>query len=91
MVLEVAFCPQSRFLALGTADSHVKVFDIEKGFQTHNFIGHRGVICQLAFVPGRDSLRLVSSGEDYTVKIWDMVLNKEIAAMRGTQGRVTCF
>jgi hypothetical protein len=32
MVLEMAFDPSSKFLAVGTADSHVKVFDVVKGF-----------------------------------------------------------
>ncbi len=91
MCLEVCFDPSSRFVAVGTSDSHVKVYDVDKGFQTHNFIGHRGVIVQLAFMPGVDSLQLVSSGEDQTVKVWDMVLNKEIAALKGNRGRVTSF
>jgi len=42
-------------------------------------------------MPGVDSLRLVSSGEDFIVKIWDMVLNKEIAALKGNKGRVSSF
>jgi hypothetical protein len=42
-------------------------------------------------MPGKDSLRLVSSGEDFVVKVWDMVLNKEIAALKGNKGRVTSF
>jgi len=32
MCLEVCFDPSSRFVAVGTADSHVKVYDVEKGF-----------------------------------------------------------
>jgi len=32
MVLELAFDPSSKFLAAGTADSHIKVFDAVKGF-----------------------------------------------------------
>lgn len=91
MCLECCFDPSSRFLACGTADSHVKVWDVEKGFQTHNFIGHRGVITQLTFMPGEDSLRVVSSAEDFVVKVWDMFLNKEVAAMKANRGRVTCF
>lgn len=46
---------------------------------------------QLAFMPGLDSLRLVSAAEDFVVKVWDMVLNKEIAAMKANKGRATCF
>jgi hypothetical protein len=32
MVLELAFDPSSKFLAAGTADSQIKVFDVTKGF-----------------------------------------------------------
>lgn len=32
MVLELAFDPSSKFLAAGTADSQIKVFDAAKGF-----------------------------------------------------------
>jgi U3 small nucleolar RNA-associated protein 13 len=28
----MAFDPSSRFLAAGTSDSHIKVFDVEKNF-----------------------------------------------------------
>lgn len=78
MCLEMCFDPSSRFLALGTSDSHVKVFDVVKGFQTHNFLGHRGVIVKIAWEPNADNLRLISSGEDFVVKVWDLVLNKEV-------------
>jgi U3 small nucleolar RNA-associated protein 13 len=91
MCLELCFDPTSRFLALGTSDSHVKVFDVIKGFQTHNFIGHRGVIVQLQFMPGTDTLKLLSAGEDHTVKVWDLVLNKEVAALKGNVGRCTAI
>ena len=87
----MSFDPSSRFLAIGTSDSQVKVYDVAKGFQTHNFRGHRGVIVQLQFYPQTGSLQLISSGEDLTVKVWDLVLNSEIATLRGTQARVTCF
>ena len=78
-------------MALGTSDSQVKVFEISKGIQTHNFIGHRGIIVQLAFLPGNETFRLLSSGEDHTVKVWDLVLNREIAALKGNTGRATAF
>lgn len=44
LVLEMTFDPSSKFLAVGTSDSHIKVFDVARNFQTHNFTGHRGII-----------------------------------------------
>jgi len=40
-------------------------------------------------MPGTDTLQLFSAGEDHTVKVWDLVLNKEIAALKGNTGRCT--
>lgn len=48
----------------------------------------------MAFIPQEGSLRLVSAAEDMLVKVWDMVLNTEIATIRGVSpqsGRATCF
>jgi len=40
-------------------------------------------------MPGVDNLKLFSAGEDHTVKVWDLVLNKEVAALKGNIGRCT--
>ena len=80
--LQVKFDPSSRFLAAGTTDSHIKIFDVVHGYQTHNFLGHRGIILQLQFHPQEDSLKLVSTAEDFVIRVWDLVLKKEVAAMK---------
>lgn len=69
------------------------MWDLSKGFQTHNFTGHRGVIVKLAFLPQEGSLRIVSAAEDMLVKVWDLVLNTEVNTLRASQsgGRATCF
>ena len=51
LALELCFDSASRYLAAGTSDSQLKVWDVSKGFQTHNLTGHRGVIVKLAFLP----------------------------------------
>ena len=84
LVLEMAFDPSGKFLAAGTSDAQIKVFDVVKGFQTHNFIGgHRGIITNLVFFPEKDSLRLLSSAEDCTIKVWDLVLRSDLATLKG--------
>jgi WD40 repeat protein len=40
-------------------------------------------------MPGVDTFKLVSAAEDFNVKVWDLVLNKEIANLKGNKGRVT--
>ena len=76
------FDPSSKFLAVGTSDSSIKIYDALKGFQSHNFNGHRGLILGLKFFPSLDSLKLLSTAEDFTIKVWDLVLKKDIAVMK---------
>lgn len=82
LVVQMTFDPSSKFLATGTSDSCIKVFDVNGGFQTHNFMGHRGLIIKLAFYPGEQSLKLISTAEDFIIKVWDLVLKKEVAVMK---------
>jgi U3 small nucleolar RNA-associated protein 13 len=90
MVLELAFDPSSKFLAAGTADSQIKVFDVTKGFQTHNFTGgHRGIITNLTFFPENETLLLISSAEDCQIKVWDLVMRSEVAHLKGHSALVT--
>jgi U3 small nucleolar RNA-associated protein 13 len=82
LVVQMVFDPTSKFLATGTSDSHIKIFDVVGGFQTHNFMGHRGLIVKMVFYPGESSLKLISTGEDFIIKVWDLVLKKEVAVMK---------
>ena len=45
--LELCFDPSSRYVAIATSDSQIKIYDVMKGFQTHNFIGHRNIVVNL--------------------------------------------
>ena len=87
LAVQMVFDESSRFLACGTTDSHIKVFDIKQGFQTHNFIHPRGVITRLAFIPG-GKMRLVATAEDFIIRVWDLMLKKEIAQMKPKVGEV---
>mmetsp|Transcript_7436 Transcript_7436/g.9725 ORF Transcript_7436/g.9725 Transcript_7436/m.9725 type:complete len:153 (-) Transcript_7436:2075-2533(-) len=82
LVLDMSFDPSSRFLAAGTADSHVKVFDVRKGFQTHNFRGHRGIIVKVVFIPEVDALKLLSCSEDMQIIVWDLVMKTQVSSIR---------
>ena len=78
----MTFDPSSKFLAAGTSDSHIKIYDVQKNYQTHNFLGHRGIIQKLLFYPQVDSLKLLSCAEDFVIRVWDLVLKKEVAVMK---------
>lgn len=69
------------------------MYDAVKGFMTHNFVGHQNIVLTMQFYPVKDSLKLITAGEDLCVKVWDLVINKEVASLRGSLARITslCF
>ena len=43
--------PSGKFLATGSVNSLIRIYDITKGFTTHNFKTHRDPIIKLYFHP----------------------------------------
>jgi WD40 repeat protein len=69
-VRSVAFSPDGRLLASGSADKSVVVWDIAAGKELFTFRGHLAWVGALAFSP--DSTRLASGSADGTVRVWDV-------------------
>lgn len=64
-----------KWLATGSTDRLVRVWDLAGGFCTHNFKGHQGIITALAFVPQKKTLKLVSASEDGEIRQWNLMDN----------------
>lgn len=72
--------PTSTYLASGSADGVVKVWDITRGFVTHVFKGHGGVVSALAFSFPQDlslasqdqTMRLITASVDTRVRIFNL-------------------
>ena len=71
----MTFDPAGRFLAIGTPQGIIKVFDVKKGIQTHEFKGHKGSIKQIFFYPDFQKYQIISISEEGTIKIFDLIVN----------------
>ncbi|KAJ2582455.1 U3 small nucleolar RNA-associated protein, partial [Coemansia sp. RSA 1804] len=66
----------STLVATGSADSTVKVWDVDRGYCTHNFKGHGGIITSVKFHPSTDKLCLVTASDDGVVRVWNLKTRK---------------
>ncbi len=66
--VDVAFSPDSKILAAAGADGVVQLWDVRSGTSLGALTGHKGVVHAVAF--GQTG-RLVSGGDDKTLRFWD--------------------
>ncbi|EIW86957.1 U3 small nucleolar RNA-associated protein [Coniophora puteana RWD-64-598 SS2] len=84
--------PTSTYLASGSADGVVKVWDIVRGYVTHVFKGHGGVVSALRFNFPRDlsslnrprTLQLITGCVDTRIRIFDLSATGKQADSRPT-------
>ncbi|TIB66367.1 hypothetical protein E3P78_00121 [Wallemia ichthyophaga] len=60
------------FLATGSADGVVKVWDIHRGYTTHIFKGHAGPVSALCWRRQGSSFQLITGSTDTHIRIWDL-------------------
>jgi U3 small nucleolar RNA-associated protein 13 len=76
--------PTSSYLSSGSADGVVKVWDIVRGFITHVFKGHGGVVSALTFKytvdpsspSGNTSMFLISASVDTRIRVFELTSSK---------------
>ncbi|KAF9015672.1 U3 small nucleolar RNA-associated protein [Cyathus striatus] len=79
--------PTSTYLASGAADGVVKVWDILRGYVTHVFKGHGGVVSALAFsypldiasVTQENTMRLFTASVDTRIRIFNLTSKSLVA------------
>jgi WD40 repeat protein len=84
----VAFNSSGTLLATGCADGKIRLFDfmpmsanVDSGKEIAVLAGHSGSVTDLCFTS--DDQRLVSSGGDRTVRVWDVKEAKQLSLWEG--------
>jgi WD40 repeat protein len=69
-VYSVAFSPDGRLLASGSADETIKLWEVASGSEVRTLSGHTNTVYSVAFSP--DGRLLASGSGDATIKLWDI-------------------
>ena len=88
-VLSMDFEATGTLLATGGSDRAVMVWDVDKGYCTHNFRGHTGIVTTLRFHPSRNPLQLVSACHGNELRMWNLMDAKKHKQLKNHVGAVT--
>jgi WD40 repeat protein len=81
-IISLAISDDSKWIASGSADGKIQLWDLKTQKLVHSFLGHKtGVYSMsLVFHPSRQTL--ISGGDDGTIRIWDLQTGKEIRTLK---------
>jgi WD40 repeat protein len=78
--------PDGSWLASGSSDSTVRIWDVASGRERAVLTGHTGPVDAVVVAP--DGSWLASAGRDRTVRIWDVATGRERAVLTGHTSEV---
>jgi WD40 repeat protein len=80
------FSPDHRWLASGSADNSIRLWDVDSGLELRALIGHRNWVRSLAV--NRNGELLASGSNDRTIKVWNIASGREMLTLAGHEGVV---
>jgi GTPase SAR1 family protein len=85
-VNSVAVSPDGKWVASGSDDNTVKIWDLESGECRTTLEGHTGDVMSVAITP--DGKRILSGSSDNSVRVWDVSSGGELAELDGHTAKV---
>ena len=84
-MFSVAFSPDGRRLATGSAGGMTKLWDAHSGRELRDFPGHTDRVRLVAFSP--DGQRLATASFDGSTKVWDADSGQLLLSLPGSANR----
>jgi WD40 repeat protein len=85
-VRSVSFSQDGRYLASGSSDNTVRLWEVPSGKELVTLRGHVGSVFSVSFSP--DARYLLSRSSDRTIRLWEIPSGEEVAILQGHMGSV---
>ncbi|NET61323.1 MAG: hypothetical protein F6K47_35905 [Symploca sp. SIO2E6] len=86
-VNSVSFSPDSKFLASGSSDDTIKIWNLEEGEEPQTLSEHQDLVSSVSFSP--DGKFLASGSGDKSIKIWNLEEGGEAQTLSGHRSSVS--